>query len=76
MKKKRITISKNPNKNWQNDDIQFPRLIAEMEAAGVFAVPGVLKALSVEMDLTVDELCGLISRAQTTWDGIKERLVR
>jgi len=29
-----VIVSKDPNKNWANDDIQFPRLIAEMEAAG------------------------------------------
>jgi hypothetical protein len=70
---KRITISKNPEKNWRNNDIQFPRLIAEMEANGIFALPGVMQSLADEMDLTPDEIAGLIDRAQQVWDDIKNR---
>jgi|OpeIllAssembly_1097287.scaffolds.fasta_scaffold159531_2 hypothetical protein len=69
--KRIIPISTNPDVNWRNNDIQFPRLIAEMEAAGIFAQPGVLVNLAKEMDLTVDDICFLIDRAQQTWDSIK-----
>ena len=74
MATKTIKVSKNPSVNWRNNAIQFPRLIAEMEAQGVFALPGVLDSLSAEMDLTIDELCGLISRAQDEFDAIKTKL--
>jgi hypothetical protein len=66
-----VKVSKNSDQNWSNDAIQFPRLIAEMEAMGVFAIPSVLPSLAHEMDLTVDQLCDLINRAQEAWEGIK-----
>jgi hypothetical protein len=67
-----VKVSKNPNKNWENNAIQFPRLIAELEALGVFSL-GVIKGLSEEMDLTVNEICNLIDRAQSEWDAIKKQ---
>jgi len=67
-------ISKSPQANWRNNAIQFPRLIAELEATGTFSIPGVLGTLASEMGLTVDEVCGLIDRAQQEWDKIKEKI--
>jgi predicted transcriptional regulator YheO len=62
---------KNASVNWRNNAIQFPRLIAELEATGVFALPGALDKVAEEMDLDVQQVCGLISRAQDEWDRIK-----
>lgn len=69
----RSAVSKNPNTNWHNNAIQFPRLIAELEAVGAFT-PQVSEALCVEMDLTMDELDEIVFRAQQKWDSIKAQL--
>lgn len=65
-------VSKNPDVNWRNDDIQFPRLIAEMEAMGAFQKP-LLYDLSASMDLTPNEVLEIVDRAQNKWDKIKEK---
>jgi hypothetical protein len=58
--------------NWENNSIQFPRLIAEMEAAGFFEQSENLNALLESMDLEMDDLAELIERASTVWDSIVE----
>ena len=55
--------------NWENNNIQFPRLLAEIVATQCnldFA------ALCESMDLTVDEVDELFDRAQMEWEIIKE----
>lgn len=54
---------------WLNDDIQFPRLIAEAEAAGAFTTD-VIGAMASSMDLSVDEVLELLERAGGKWDAI------
>lgn len=55
---------------WSDDAIQFPRLIAELEAVG--ALRGdVVDALCESMDLAPDNIAELIERAQLEWDKIK-----
>lgn len=61
------------NDKWLNNEIQFPRLIAELEATGAFT-NAVLRDVSEEMDLRVDDVCSLIDRAQKEWDEIKEKI--
>jgi hypothetical protein len=58
------------NPNWLNNNIQFPRLIAELEAAGAFT-PNILSKLCVEMDLTEDEIGEIVDRAQMEWERLK-----
>ena len=55
---------------WEDNSIQFPRLIAEAEAAGLWCdkVGGQLMAES--MDLEVKEVFEIIERAQTVGDKI------
>lgn len=60
-------MSKN---NWDRNDVQFPRLIAELEAAGVFSAD-LMDSLSNEMDLTTEEISQLIWRAQDEWEKVK-----
>ena len=62
-------------RNWADNSIQFPRLIAEAEAAGAFTAP-VLEQMQVSMDLRAGELLELIDRAQAAWDDIKSQLPR
>lgn len=71
---KRPRISKYPNKNWKNNAIQFPRLIAELEAIGVFTHK-TLRDLERETDLTEKEIYDLIDRAQEEWNKIKAQFV-
>jgi hypothetical protein len=65
-----MKVSRNCNCNWNNDAIQFPRLIAELEADGAFT-PEVIGGVAAQMDCTVDEVFQLIDRAQKKWDRIK-----
>jgi hypothetical protein len=60
------------SKNWNNDAIQFPRLIAELEMAGAIT-PMIYDRLRESMDLTNSEINELIERAQAAWDAIKAR---
>ena len=60
------------NKNWSDNTIQFPRLIAEAEAAGAFT-PKVAEDMCNSMDLTMDELSEIVGRAQDEWEKIKGR---
>lgn len=67
----RPLVSKNPDANWANDEIQFPRLIAEIAALQSLDnwVPEVVEA----MDLTREQVCEIIDRACDKWDKIKEK---
>ena len=56
---------------WKQDMVQFPRLLAELEAAGAIRHKGVLKALTKSMDLTAREIGQIVGRAQNAWDDIK-----
>jgi len=58
------------NKQWKDNSIQFPRLIAELEAAGAFTNQ-VTQELCENMDLTVDEISEIVDRAQDEWEAIK-----
>ena len=70
-----LKVSKNPNKNWENNSIQFARLIAEAEAAGAFNSSMVMQDLSDSMDLTIPQVCEIIDRAQKEWDKIKAKTI-
>lgn len=66
-----IKISNSPDKNWQNNDIQFPRLLTEI--ADTCLGPSDYVELAASMDLTVPEVHELFERAQQQWDDIKLR---
>ena len=53
---------------WENNNIQFPRLIAE-----ILATQEVIDvvALAQSMDLTIDDVEELFERAQVQWEAIK-----
>lgn len=65
-------VSKDSNKNWNNNAIQFARLIAELEAAGGFP-NSIMNALCESMDLDMGQISEIIDRAQGTWDAIKDK---
>jgi hypothetical protein len=58
------------DESWARNYIQFPRLIAEIEAAGGFT-DKLMQDLQTSMDLTEEDIFELIGRAQTIWDNIK-----
>jgi hypothetical protein len=61
----------NDSSLWERNDLQYPRLIAEILAAG--ALNESARALICEsMDLDPPELDELINRAETDWTRIKE----
>ena len=60
---------------WNNNDIQFARLIAEAEASGLFTNEN-LETLAGEMGLFTADICELIDRAQHKWDNVKKRKVK
>lgn len=60
------------NENWQNDAIQFPRLLSEMLATVDFTARQ-RAALAESMDLTWDQIGELLDRADHVWQDIKQR---
>lgn len=61
-----------PDTNWLNNDIQFPRLLAELMATVEFT-PAQRNAVAESMDLTWDEIFEVMERADTVWQKIKEK---
>lgn len=53
-------------RKWGDDSIQFPRLLAEIYAAGVDRET--MKAVAVSMDLTTAEVETLFVRAEKAWE--------
>lgn len=73
----RITAKSKPRVKkapWSNNAIQFPRLLAELEAAGAFT-SGVMADLRDSMDLSTEDINGLMERANRSWERSKERLL-
>lgn len=58
------------NTKWQDDKLQFARLIAEMEAAGAFTA-SVMDDLCASMDLSNIEISDVVERAQKFWKAEK-----
>lgn len=54
---------------WLDNSIQFPRFIAEAEAAGVFT-PENINDMIASMDITSDEWSEIVDRAQLVWQRI------
>jgi len=59
------------NKNWNNNRIQFPRLLAEIVATGAITNE-VMAGLRDGMDLSNDEINEIFDRAQMEWEKIKQ----
>jgi len=59
------------NELWKENSVQFPRLIAEIVAAGV--PDACWEEVVNSMDITYEELNELQDRAQEEWESIKNR---
>ena len=55
------------NANWQDNAVQFPRLLAEIMANCNLDMPAIAEA----MDLSVEQLSELFDRADQAWEDIK-----
>jgi hypothetical protein len=62
-----------PYERWQDDFIQFARLLSEIQACECL-IDESWEELCQEMDLTSDELSDLFDRAQEAWEKIKAQL--
>lgn len=69
-----IKVSKDQDKNWKNDEIQFARLIAELEAAGAFCRKNIMEDLCESMNLTKEQILEIVERASNRFDEIKGKL--
>jgi len=59
------------NPRWDDDSIQFPRLLAEI-AATVELTEDQMGELAAAMDLEFNDVAELFDRAQARWEEIKE----
>jgi hypothetical protein len=64
-------VSTDAEENWKNDAIQFPRLLAELRAVGLY--PAQYQELIDAMSLSEGEIDALLERAEAAWQRIKER---
>lgn len=55
---------------WARDSIQFPRLLAEIYAAGLTAKQE--QDICTSMDITRDDLYSLLERADREWEKQKD----
>lgn len=65
-------IVRGPKHLWDRDDVQFPRLLAEIKAIGL--TPEQMRNLSASMDLSKEDIHELLDRAEETFDAVKEQL--
>jgi hypothetical protein len=56
--------------NWERNEFQFPRLLAEIYAVGLSI--GDWDKLAEAMDLEKEEIGELFNRAQEEWERIKQ----
>ncbi len=70
MNKKRFTKCS----PWANDQIQFARLLAELNAYGVCNNKKLMAFLRESMDLTNNEIEDLFDRAENKWEEIKRKM--
>lgn len=60
------------NRKWEDDSIQFPRLLAEINAVGLSEEQ--MAGLRDSMELTDEKIDELMDRAEETWTIHKESL--
>lgn len=65
-----IKVSKNPETNWNNDNIQFPRLLAELRAIGL--TPEQYEFLNESMDVDREQVDEILERSEVVWQEIKD----
>lgn len=61
-----------PDQRWADDSIQFPRLLAELNAVGLDAEQ--MKMLAESMDLEWGQIDEIFDRALTAWEKQKSKV--
>lgn len=61
---------------WDDNELQFARLIDELSAVGVFHDRDIMAGLSDSMDLSFKEILSLVKRATKRFEREKEKLAR
>jgi uncharacterized protein len=59
------------NSLWDNNEIQFARLIEEMQCLGIPDGYVSIEDLEESMDLNREELLSLFERARKVWEDVK-----
>jgi hypothetical protein len=67
-----VRVSSDPDANWKNDDIQFPRLLAELYAT-LDLSDAQWDDLCASMDLEREQVLEVFERADVVWQEIKEK---
>lgn len=65
-------LSTDQTASWENDSVQFPRLIAEIKGVGLSSEQ--VQELCTSMDLKKEDIYDLLERAEATWEDIKSRV--
>lgn len=60
------------NDKWSNNEVQFARLLCELEEAGAW-LTSVTQHVLASMDITLEQLTELQDRATKVWDEAKEQ---
>lgn len=68
-----IDLEDTPEERWFNNELQFARLLSELNAAGAWTEE-TLEAVRCSMDLSVEDLERLRSRAERVWTDSLETL--
>jgi len=68
-----VRVSSDPDMNWANDDIQLPRLLAEIYSTIEFS-DAQWEELCLSMDLDKEKILELFERADVVWQSVKERV--
>ena len=61
-------ISNTPKRLWDDDKVQFARLVSELEGGGAFD-DDMLIHLNVSMDLTNDDIFNIVNRAAKVFEA-------
>ncbi len=67
------TLGINSESLWENDKVQFARLINELDLLGIFTI-STLTDVANETDLSQAEILDLIDRAKNVYDETLEQL--
>lgn len=70
--KQDMTEEELENKRWLDDSIQFPRLLAEINATQIINYG----TLEMSTDLTAEEIDQLFNRAEKKWQDIKDSMTK
>lgn len=66
-----FSVIEQHNPRWDDDSIQFPRLLAEI-ASTVELTEDQMGELAASMDLEFNDIAEIFDRAQARWEEIKE----